>query len=59
MKRPEAVYELNNFALDPYHLKLNEVIFHNANGYIGVRYDFEEGYYDGFEYIRSQYINGF
>lgn len=58
MQRPAAVYELKNFALDPYNLKLNEVLFHNSNGYIGVRYDFEEGYYDGFEYFRSQYING-
>lgn len=58
-KRKQAVYELKNFDLDHYHLKLNEVLFHNANGYIGVRYDFEEGYPADFKYLRSQYINGF
>jgi alpha,alpha-trehalose phosphorylase len=55
----EIVYKVNNLKLDRYHIKLNEVLFHNANGYIGVRYDFEEGYPNDDEYIRSQYINGF
>ncbi|MDD4564332.1 MAG: beta-phosphoglucomutase [Eubacteriales bacterium] len=59
MEKKEVVYKVNNLKLDRYHLKLNEVLFHNANGYIGVRYDFEEGYPDDEEYIRSQYINGF
>lgn len=59
MKKKEAIYELRNFTLDHYHLQLNEALFHNANGYIGVRYDFEEGYPKDFKLIQSQYINGF
>ena len=34
-------------------------VFHNANGYIGVRSDFEEGYAQGYDTIRGSYINGF
>jgi alpha,alpha-trehalose phosphorylase len=59
MKRKRAVFEIDNPRLDNYHILLNETLFHNANGYIGVRYDFEEGYPEGCEPIRSQYINGF
>jgi alpha,alpha-trehalose phosphorylase len=59
MNKKEAIYELRNFSLDRYHLQLNEALFHNANGYIGVRYDFEEGYPKNFPFVRSQYINGF
>ena len=53
------VYEITNFSLNWYHLKLNEVLFHNANGYIGIRYDFEEGYTEEYDMSPSQYINGF
>ena len=53
------VYEINNFNLDEYHLKLNAALFHNANGYIGIRYDFEEGYTKENKITTSQYINGF
>jgi len=42
-----------------YNLSLNEALFHNANGYIGIRYDFEEGYPEEHHLLRSQYINGF
>lgn len=59
MRRKPAVYEVVDPKLDVYHILLNEAIFHNANGYIGVRYDFEEGYPEGYNYVRSQYINGF
>ena len=55
----ESIYEINNLKLDPYHISLNEALFHNANGYIGVRYDFEEGYPEENSYVPSQYINGF
>jgi len=55
----ETVYEIQNIKLDRYHISLNEVLFHNANGYIGVRYDFEEGYPEEFCFVPSQYINGF
>ena len=59
MSNQAAIYEIEGLKLDKYHIKLNEALFHNANGYIGIRYDFEEGYPDNFSYIRSQYINGF
>lgn len=36
----------------------NETLFHNANGYIGVRSCFEEGYIPGLTSIRGTYING-
>ena len=59
MKNKPAVYEVGNFNLGLYHMKLHEVLFHNANGYIGVRYDLEEGYPPGYDVTPSQYINGF
>lgn len=54
-----AVYEVNGLSLNNDDLLLNETIFHNANGYIGVRSNFEEGYKEGFDTIRGSYINGF
>lgn len=59
MKNTAFIYELTDYPLDRYQLKLNEVLFHNANGYIGIRYDFEEGYPEGCNFTPSQYINGF
>lgn len=53
------IYEVPDIKLDRYNLKLNEVLFHNANGYIGIRYDFEEGYPEELQMTPSQYINGF
>ncbi len=53
------LYELENYSLDNARLLLNETLFHNANGYIGVRYVFEEGYPDNMSSIPGQYINGF
>jgi alpha,alpha-trehalose phosphorylase len=38
---------------------LNETLFHNANGYLGVRSNYEEGYPEGYQTIRGEYINGF
>ena len=52
-------YRLDDLSLENDRVVLNEAIFHNANGYIGVRYDFEEGCPDGYQITRSQYINGF
>lgn len=40
-------------------LLINETLFHNANGYQGIRGNFEEQYPEGFDTIRGQYINGF
>lgn len=53
------VYEIKDLSLVNDDLILNETIFHNANGYIGVRSNFEEGYQTGFDSIRGSYINGF
>lgn len=53
------VYEINDLKFDQESLMVNETIFHNANGYIGVRSNFEEGYANGFDSIRGSYINGF
>lgn len=53
------VHEIEDFPMDIYNVQLNEALFHNANGYIGVRYDFEEGYPNDYKFDRAQYINGF
>lgn len=48
-----------DFSLDNQELLLRETLFHNANGYLGVRGCFEEGYPEGFSQVRGTYINGF
>lgn len=40
-------------------LMLDETLFHTANGSLGVRSSFEEGYPAGYLSIRGQYLNGF
>lgn len=40
-------------------LNLEETLFHNANGYIGVRGCLEEGLPEGSNTMRGMYINGF
>lgn len=52
-------YQVNHISLEQEDLLLRETIFHNANGYIGVRGCFEEGYQEGLASIRGSYINGF
>lgn len=52
-------YELMSPALDQLSLLLHETLFHNANGYIGVRSCFEEGYPEDYTTVRGAYINGF
>ena len=59
MPSKETIYETRDLRPDKYQASLNEALFHNANGYIGVRYDFEEGYPEEYHLLRSQYINGF
>jgi alpha,alpha-trehalose phosphorylase len=59
MKEKQLVYEINDFSLNNHDLILQETVFHNANGYLGVRSNFEEGYPDDFMTIRGTYINGF
>lgn len=46
------------FPLTNEELRLQETLFHTANGYIGVRGNFEEGYPTDFVTSRGQYING-
>lgn len=53
------IYEISGLQLCEEDLMVNETIFHNANGYIGVRSNFEEGYPNGIGSIRGSYINGF
>ena len=40
-------------------LLTDETLLSTANGYIGIRANFEEGYKEGYESIRGTYINGF
>ncbi|WP_026043599.1 glycoside hydrolase family 65 protein [Treponema primitia] len=53
------IYKIENLKKDPAALMLNETLFHNANGYIGIRSNYEEGYEPGINSIRGSYINGF
>lgn len=53
------IYEIENDKTDNNALMVNETVFHNANGYIGIRSNYEEGYPDGYDTIRGSYINGF
>jgi alpha,alpha-trehalose phosphorylase len=52
-------YTIDFPGADPADIPVNETIFHNANGYIGIRSNFEEGYAPGVNGIRGSYINGF
>lgn len=55
----KAIYKADCISLKNDDLLLQETIFHNANGYIGVRSCFEEGYKPGYHSVRGTYINGF
>jgi alpha,alpha-trehalose phosphorylase len=59
MEQNNYVYEVKNFSLGNSQLMLCETLFHNANGYLGVRSNFEEGYPIDFQSIRGEYLNGF
>jgi len=52
-------YKVDRIPLDQEELLLKETIFHTANGYIGVRSCFEEGYPPELQTVRGTYINGF
>ena len=45
------IYKIDDLKMDNEALLVNETIFHNANGYIGVRSNFEEGYPEGYDTI--------
>lgn len=53
------IYEVRDIKKNTEDLLLHETLFHNANGYIGIRSCFEEGYPEGIKGIRGSYINGF
>lgn len=53
------LHEVEDFGLDNDSILLNEALFHNANGYIGIRYDLEEEYPSDYTFNTGQYINGF
>jgi alpha,alpha-trehalose phosphorylase len=55
----KTIYKIENFQTENSALLLHETLFHNANGYIGIRSTFEEGYPEGVDTIRGSYINGF
>ena len=53
------MWKLEDSSLEPERLLLNESLFSLANGYLGVRGCFEEGYDASYQSIRGTYINGF
>lgn len=55
----QFLYETDGTCQEQDALLLGETIFHNANGYIGVRGTYEEGYPTEYKSIRGQYINAF
>lgn len=59
MKLKQPIYSIDDISLNNADLNLYETIFHNANGYIGIRSNFEECYPSGYDSIRGTYINGF
>ncbi len=53
------LFHISPISLNNQDLLLHETLFHSANGYLGVRGDFEEGYAPGMQSVRGLYINGF
>lgn len=53
------IFKKNLKALTEEAYMLQETLFHNANGYIGVRGSLEEGVPDSWNSMRGTYINGF
>ena len=51
-------YERTFKTSDRRSLELNESLFHSANGYIGIRGAFEEGYASDVRSVRGSYMNG-
>ncbi len=52
-------YSKHDFSLNQNDLLTDETLFHNSNGYIGIRGCFEEGYPEDMVSIRGEYINAF
>ncbi|RKF13231.1 glycoside hydrolase family 65 protein [Alginatibacterium sediminis] len=51
--------QLQDNSLEPKQLLVNESLFAQGNGYLGVRGNFEEGYAEDMASIRGCYVNGF
>lgn len=51
-------WQITSNSLEPSQLLVDETLFHVANGYIGIRGNFEEGYPNHYKTIRGTYING-
>ncbi|WP_282924008.1 glycoside hydrolase family 65 protein [Mediterraneibacter massiliensis] len=54
----EKRYCVRDSRIDEKTISLQETLFHNANGYIGVRGTLEEGCPEEFDTMRGMYING-
>ncbi|MFN7251410.1 MAG: glycoside hydrolase family 65 protein [Anaerobacillus sp.] len=52
-------WKIRNNELGEQQLLVNESLFFNGNGYLGVRGNFEEGYNEDLKSIRGTYINAF
>ncbi len=52
------MWQYENTALNSEQLQINESLFTLANGYLGIRGSFEEGYNGRADSIRGTYING-
>ena len=51
-------WQITSNSLEASQLLVDETLFHVANGYIGIRGNFEEGYPNQYNTIRGTYING-
>lgn len=55
----QRVYSVRSTQPTHEQLALQETVFHNANGYLGVRGTLEEGAPEGMDTMRGAYVNGF
>ena len=55
----KKIYQVDNVPISGEEILVQESIFHNANGYIGVRNCLEEGVPEEVRSVRGSYINGF
>lgn len=52
-------WEISEDKFEKDKIQVNETLFHTANGYLGVRANYEEGVAEGVPSTRGCYINGF
>ncbi len=57
--RKQESYKIIRETFEASKLLVDETLFHVANGYLGVRGCFEEGYPAHYDTVRGTYINGF